>query len=245
MVIDELKVGVIRPEDVLILAPRRRIGYRLRDKFLAVGLPAKSYFREVAIKNDAVRRAFSLFSLLANTNDQLSLRYLLGFDSADYRKNQYEKLREMSAEKGISIYDTLIAILNGQWPETGLKTILAEFRKILIDLTSIKKEIIAGPEGAFQKLFIHNEDAEIEFYEFKQLYSIAVNEVGFIGQIPDDEFDAWFKNVFASLLENVALPEVPDVVDHIRIMSLHSSKGLKGKFVIVCSMIDQLIPRPC
>ena len=44
------------------------------------------------------------------------------------------------------------------------------------------------------------------------------------------------------LLTTIALPQIPDDIDHIRIMSLHSSKGLSAKLVILTSMIDTLIP---
>jgi DNA helicase-2/ATP-dependent DNA helicase PcrA len=55
-------------------------------------------------------------------------------------------------------------------------------------------------------------------------------------------FNEWFQKVFAALQESIALPDSPEDIDHIRIMSLHSSKGLSAKFVILCSMIDHLIP---
>lgn len=107
LIIDEVNSGAVKPEDVLILAPRRRIGYVLRDKLLVAGLPVKSYFRESAIKKDQAKRAYSLLNLLAFPNDNIALRYLLGFGSSDYRKNQYSKLKELAANKKYPLHDTL------------------------------------------------------------------------------------------------------------------------------------------
>jgi len=57
-----------------------------------------------------------------------------------------------------------------------------------------------------------------------------------------ENFGSWLKSVFNALLETIALPDTPENIDHVRIMSLHSSKGLSVKLVILTSMIDSLIP---
>jgi DNA helicase II / ATP-dependent DNA helicase PcrA len=238
----ELAKGEISPQDVLVLAPRRRIGYLLRDNLLAAGLPVKSYFRESAIAKDQVRRAYSLLNLLSNPSDTISLRYLIGFGSADFRKAQYQKLKEIANEKHLSQLATLNEILKGKIEDKGLKTIVEEFRKVQAEITNIRKEILNNPADAFQTLFIKTDEDEIEFYELNQIYKKSVEEVGIEILADQNEFDNWFNEVFKNLQETIALPDSPDNIDHIRIMSLHSSKGLSGKLVILCSMIDHLMP---
>jgi len=239
----ELSNGIIKPEDILILAPRRRVGYRLRDSLLGNGLAVKSYFREAVISKESGQRAYSLLNFISNPNDLISLRFLLGFSSNDFRAKQYAKLKELSTKTELSILQTLQEILKGTISDSGLKTILAEFRKVQLDAVTARKEIINDPENAFQNLFIKTGDDEIELYELNQLYKNAVNEIG-LNELKDDPniFEDWFGRVFSNLQENIALPEPPGDIDHIRIMSLHASKGLSAKFVILCSMIDNLMP---
>lgn len=243
IIITEIAKGLIQPEDVLVLAPRRRIGYKLRDNLISAGLPVKSYFRESAISKDQVKQAYSLLNLLANPDDAISLRFLIGYGSSDFRKTQYSKLNELSKKNNLTIVETLNKILKGKLEDKGVKTIVEEYRKVLALLIEIKRAIIENPEEAFQNIFIKTDDDEIEFYELNQLYRKAIEEIG-IDQIEADQedFESWYKQIFNSLQESIALPDSPEDIDHIRIMSLHSSKGLSAKFVILCSMIDHLMP---
>ena len=239
----EIGKGVIQPKDVLILAPRRRIGYKLRDLLLSKDLPVKSYFRESVIASPKVQRAFSLMNFLANPSDKISLRFLIGYNSADFRKNQYSKLKDIAIEKGLSIKETLDAILRGDIPETNLKSIIATYRIVLNDLPNLKKSILEDPENGFSNFFVKNDQDEDDFYEIDQIYRNVINEIGFeVLEEDSDKFQEWFAEVMDSILVTIALPDSPDNIDHIRIMSLHSSKGLSAKLVILTSMIDPLIP---
>jgi superfamily I DNA/RNA helicase len=243
IIIAELEKEEIKPEDVLVLAPRRRIGYRLRDNLIAAGLPVKSYFRESAISKDQVKRAYSLLNFLANPTDIISLRYLLGFGSADFRKTQYSNLCKLASDNKLSLIETLQYILKGKFIDDGVITIVEEYRKVLLFLNTIKKEIISDPLGAFQNLFIKSADDEVEFYELNQLYKNAIEDIGTeVIEADPSKFENWFKEVFRTLQESITLPDSPDNIDHIRIMSLHASKGLSAKFVLLCSMIDHLMP---
>jgi DNA helicase-2/ATP-dependent DNA helicase PcrA len=238
----EVKNGAIQPSDILILAPRRRIGYRLRDSLLAKGLPVKSHFRESAISKDTVKRAYSILNFLSNPDDSIALRYLIGCGSNDFRKSQCDKLNAIAAEKKLSLHDTLIEVLKGTIFETGIKSIVSDFRIVQHEMALLKKEILSKPEEALQNVFIKNDEDEIEFYELNELYKKSVTEVGTERLADPNEFDNWFRDVFKNIQEEIALPEVLEEIDHIRIMSLHASKGLSAKFVILCSMIDHLIP---
>ena len=239
---EELEKGVIEPKDILILTPRRKIGYRLRNLLLSEEISVKSYFRESVIEKGDVQRAFSLMNFLANPNDNISLRFLLGYGSSDFRKNQYQRIKLLAAEKGKSIKEILDLILVGKLPDTHLKSILASYLTIKEDLPKLKDAIIEDPENALGNFFIKKEEDEDDFYELDQVYRTSIEEIG-IDKLEDpDNFQEWFKEVMDLILTTIALPNTPDDLDHIRIMSLHSSKGLSAKFVILTSMIDQLMP---
>lgn len=238
----ELAEGVIEPKDILVLAPRRLIGYQLRDHLLQARIPVQSYFRESAMKRLPVQRAYSLLNFLASPDDAVSLRFLLGAGADDYRAPQYKKLVELSKSKGISIKEVLDLIIKGELEAKGLTTILKEYRKVLGELIQMRQVLKDGPEELFSKIFINGSEAETDFYELNQIYQEVLREEG-SDEVKDDETQrSWIKKIFSKLQEKVTNPEIPDDIDHVRIMSLHSSKGLSSKFVIICSMVDELMP---
>lgn len=238
----EIKKGVIEPADILILTPRRTIGYRLRDLLLRLEVPIKSYFRESVIEKPEVQRAFSLMYFLANPDDKISLRYLLGYNHAEFRKNQYSRLKELANQHNSSIKDILDSILEGDIPETNLRSIVTSYRNILSDIPTLRDGLLNDPENGFYNFFVIDDQLEDDFYELDQAYRSAVSEVGVEGLEDSENFSGWIKKVMSVLLETIALPNTPENIDHARIMSLHSSKGLSAKLVILVSMIDHLVP---
>jgi len=237
----ELEKGEIQPADVLILTPRRKIGYRLRDLLTIREIPVKSYFRESVIDSKEVQRAFSLMNLLANPDDRISLRFLLGYNTDDFRKNQYKIIKELASEKDISIRELLNSVLRGERPETNIRAITSSYRSIMKDLPLLRESLLEDPENGFQNFFI-TEELEDNFFELDQAYRNVVEAIGTEELEDPENFEGWFKEVMNSLLESIALPDSPENIDHARIMSLHSSKGLSAKLVILTSMIDPLIP---
>lgn len=237
----EIASGLVAPGDILVLTPRRRIGYRLRDK-LAVDTQVKSYFRESAIETDKVRRAYSLLFLLAYPDDKISLRYLLGQGSSDYRRNQYNALIQYAEQQSLSIRLALDKILSEGLRITGITTLLDEYRNLTQDLHALQTRLEANPEVLFE-YFIRSPEDESDFYELSSLYRKALAthpRTDANGDGPD--FAEWFKPLLDSVTEGIATPDSPENIDHIRIMSLHASKGLSAKFVIVTSMIEGLMP---
>ena len=241
-VVKELEKGIIKPQDILILTPRREIGYLLKKRISNKNIPVESYFRESIIKKPNVQRAFSLMNFIANPEDKISLRFLLGFESTDYRKNQYATIKNIASEKKQSIQKVLDLILNGRIPKTHLKTIIATYRKILKDVCNLRKMILKDPENALARFFVQSDDDKQDFYELDQVYRSVIKEIGTEQLENIENFQQWFKKVMDLLLTTIVSPITPKDIDHIRIMSLHSSKGLSAKFVILTSMIDTLIP---
>ena len=50
-------------------------------------------------------------------------------------------------------------------------------------------------------------------------------------------------NLYNIVVEKISRPNVSSKIDQIKIMTLHASKGLSSKYVVVMSAIDELIPR--
>jgi len=53
------------PGEILILTPRRLLGYGIRDRLDDVDIPVHSFYHEEALEGEAAQRAFALLSLLA------------------------------------------------------------------------------------------------------------------------------------------------------------------------------------
>jgi superfamily I DNA/RNA helicase len=238
---NEIDRKLVKPEDVLILSPRRVFGYKIQDMLKLNGIPAKSYFREDVIKNKNVQRAYSLLYLLAFPHDKISLRYLLGYKASDFKLTQYKKLREYSDENNLSIREVLDSLLGGKIKISYISGMLNDYREILNDLLSLKRRLLEEPENIFE-YFYKTDEMEIEFYEIVNLYQNILSYNTLENKDDEDYFYDWFRKIILKLSESIALPDSPENIDHVRIMSLHSSKGLNAKFVIMISMIDELMP---
>ena len=88
--------------DVLILSPRRQLAYKARDALKDLNVAAHSFYHEEALEEDAAQEAFAFLTLVADSEDRVSLRFLLGFGSSTWLAGQYAKLRAYCEETGLS-----------------------------------------------------------------------------------------------------------------------------------------------
>jgi len=238
-VCEEIVSERISPEDVLILAPVRKIGYRIRDALVQLGLNAKSYFREDAIHTDELKYNFALLTLMARPDDMVALRYLLGYRSQNYRTKSYRKLLYYAKEHEISVFDVLEQVVAGavKIPHISCTSaIITNYLEIIAKIKEIKEKISNNSRDIID---IFAEDIP-ENNDFRSILIEAVNEseTKYEGGLEE-----WLQKIHSYAVERVSFPENTSERDHVRIMSLHASKGLSAKFVIVMSVIEELIPR--
>jgi superfamily I DNA/RNA helicase len=89
-----LVAGGVLPGDILILTPRRLLGYEIRHQLRERNIPVHSFYHEEALEEDEAQRAFALLSLLINQEDRVALRWWLGHGSPSGRRNAYQRLRQ-------------------------------------------------------------------------------------------------------------------------------------------------------
>jgi superfamily I DNA/RNA helicase len=225
-----IQVDRILAGKVLILAPRRQIGYAIRDALNRLDVAAYSFFYEEALEGDskslpdcAAQEAFSLLTLLARPEDRVALRSWCGFGSNSLRSGAWARIRQHSEGAADSPKEVLEKLLNRQlnipytWGATEryrvLKGRLSELNGLrgtnLIDAIFPQSETWTEPiRGIVAGL---GEDIE-----------------------PKDLLD--------QIQHAVTQPELPADVDYVRIMSLHKSKGLTADLVIVAGCIEGLVP---
>ena len=226
----------VRPEDVLVLAPRRKIGYRLRDSLVNEGISAKSYFREDALRNDDQRYNFSLLNLIANPNDLVALRYLLGFGNQTFRATSYKYITDYAKHNHITIDQTFEKLHNDEIKISRTTSILQRYTLIRQEVNNIRA-ILNNDRGSLLNLFAPD---NLDNAELRSILQLAIDEISCQEIV---SLDGWLNKVFSFALEKISFPENVEAKDHVRIMSLHASKGLSAKFVVVMSCIDDLLPR--
>jgi superfamily I DNA/RNA helicase len=232
----ELTVGMISPEDILILTPVRRIGYRIRDALVSAGVNAKSYFREEALGTDALKYSFSLLTLLASPDDAVALRYLLGAGNQTFRTKSYQLLLVHAEANRLPVTEVLRQIAGGQIRIQGVTALVRRYAAIIEQLSNLRNTIEQDRDSLIDALADDCEDNRT----FRSLFSDALAAI----ENPEEvTLSDWLQEVYSGIVERISFPENTSQPDHVRIMSLHASKGLSAKYVVIMSAIDELLPR--
>jgi superfamily I DNA/RNA helicase len=227
----------LNPEDILVLVPVRRFGYRIRDELVKRGINAKSYFRETALRGNDQKYNFSLLNLMANPMDMVSWRFILGLGSDNYRRSAYLRILDYSTKHDLSVYETINKLSSDQIKIPYSNSIVIIFRKTIDKISQYMNTILDNRQSLVDLLTTKCDDDT----EFRNILTEAIND----DEINQEEsINEWLSKVYSFVMERVSFPESTASKDHIRIMSLHASKGLSAKCVIVMSAIDELIPGP-
>lgn len=226
-----------KPKDILVLTPRRLTGYGIRDKLRNKAIAVHSFYYEEALETAEAQEAFILFNLLVKTDDRVALRYWLGFDSPTWNSYQYNKLKSYCETSGNNPIDVLNKVIDGEIILTGISKIVERFRLLKSRLAEIQtlpiNELIdyLFPEGQDWSSIIR-EACFLKLEELKISDTLAENI----------DKDILLKRLFDHLKTIITQPEMPNEGEFVRIMSLHKSKGLTNKIVIVSGCVEGLIP---
>lgn len=212
------------PGEILILTPRRLIGYRLRDLIADGGVAVHSFYHEEALEEDEAQRAFAVLTLLVNNQDRVALRWWLGHGATTARVGPYRRLREYCEESGVSPWGALTALAAGelQLPSTG--TLVTKFQELTQILDEIREQDVPT---LIDNLFPEGTEG-----------CRVLREAALLA-LPECE-DA--SDLFSVLKTAVTQPETPEEGNFVKIMSLHKSKGLTSRVAIVAGCIRGLIP---
>lgn len=219
-----------KPGDILILSPRRKFAYGVRDALCEIGVPSHSFYHEEALEPEEARRAFAYLTLAAKPKDRVALRYLLGCGSPSWEARGYEALRKHCEQSGQDPWDALLALEGGTLTLPHTKPMVKRFTEVRKELERFGPcDVIALvdtllPEGA----------------EWAAELRVAALGGGLEG--------VGRAELLERLRTHVSQPEIPEDEGHVRVMSLHKSKGLTSMVVIVIGCLEALIsnrsPRP-
>lgn len=214
----------IAPGRVLVLAPRRVIGYAIRNALQDLHRDAHSFFHEEALEPGKAQERFTLLTLLGNGRDPVALRCWLGFGSPSLRRNAYARLRQHCEQGGSSPWDVLEDLESGRLdiPRTG--ELMNKFRELKVELSRLRENDLSALIG---HLFPEG-DPELE-----AIRGLALEVSGSCSDV---------RELREELRVRVTQPELPSEGDYVRIMSLHKAKGLTADFVVIAGCIEGFIP---
>lgn len=215
----------IPEKEVLVLSPRRLLGYKIRDYVREAGIRVRSCFSEDALEGERAKRQFVLLNLLAYRNDLPALRSWLGLGTQGKRSNAYSRLRTYCDRNATSPFDALSQLARGQITIPYVVQLVEKWRELQLELAPL----IGRPTPDIVNALLPDGYNEVE-----ELRSIALS-------ILNDTND--IVRLFDSTRSQIAHPELPKVEDSVRVMSLHKSKGLTARAVIVGGCIEGWLPQ--
>src|ERR1035437_1361102 len=214
----------VSPGDILILTPRRLLGYAIRDQIRNRDVAVHSFYHEEALEEDEAQRAYCLLSLLVDTEDKVALRWWLGHGSPSARRNAYQRLRQHCEESGVSPKAALDACEADELALPNTTTLVDKYRELIGLLDDLR--LLQLP-GLVDALFPPGRDA-----------CSVIREASLLG-LGEMETAA---DLLDCIRTTVTQPVIPEEVDYVRVMSLHKAKGLTSKVAIVSGCTEGLIP---
>lgn len=213
-----------KPGNILILTPRRRLGYAIRDRLSTLKIPAHSFYHEEALEGEGAQRAFAALSLFCDAEDRVALRWWLGDGSASTRRNAYQRLRQHCEQTGVSPRTALEKLAADELKLPNVGELIARFKQLGTTLQNLEGRSV--PELVDQLLPAEDDGCAI-LREASLLALAALNT-------PQELLDYW--------RTHVTQPEMPEEGDFVRVMSLHKSKGLTSKVAVIVGCSQSLIP---
>ncbi len=219
-----IHTGVVQPEQVLVLVPRRLIAYPIRDALVASRLSVQLGFEDETLSSTAAQERFSMLNLLADPNDRVALRVLMGSGSPVARAGAWGRLRAHCEANGQSPWQALEALANGTVSIPHMSSMIDRFRTIQAEVAALNGLAL----NEFIESWIPLPLPAV--VELRALTSEVLPSVADISEL------------YREVKTRISQPEIPDATGKVRIMSLHKSKGLTAQMVVVAGCAEGLVP---
>ncbi|HUU41388.1 MAG TPA: ATP-dependent helicase, partial [Desulfatiglandales bacterium] len=221
----------VDPGRVLVLAPRRQLGYSVRDALNGLGVSAHSFFNEEAfdgrphdLQDSLTQQFFTLLTLLANPDDIVALRCWCGYGSSSLRSGAWLRIRQHCENNALSPRQVLQQLSTRSLTIPYTRELAERYRELEIRLATLN-----GLQGhnLIDAIFPNGKEWALSFRLYAQI---------------DGEDDCDAQTLLERIKSRIIQPELPTDVDYVRVMSLHKSKGLTADMVIVLGCIAGMIP---
>ena len=217
--------------EVLVLVNRRMIGNGIRDALNTRAQQnnrpwsAQSFYFEDALSAAVGAEGFSLLTLLVDPEDRPALRYWLGENRPDCRRLPYARLRHYCEQNGVSLRVALEALAAGSLNLPYTAALVARYQRLHQRLT------VLIPLDILQLIDMLFPDGNPDAAAVRQAALLIAPSV----QTPRELLD--------ELRTDITQPELPGTQGQsIRIMSLHKSKGLTARLVVIAGCVSGILP---
>ena len=211
------------PADIMVLTPRRKLAYRLRDTIAQCGTDVYSFYPEEALEDEAAQSAFTLLTLLSNPEDRVALRWWLGRGSQDGRHTSYRKLRSHCEATGESPREVLESIESGALRLPGVTALSRQFRALQESMTELNRLDLSE---LVDRLLPSGDES---LSALREVATVCLAD------------SATVRELHELVRSHITQPELPRG-DFVRVMSPQKAKGLTSKVVIVTGCIEGLLP---
>jgi superfamily I DNA/RNA helicase len=210
--------------EILIMTPRRLLGYAIRDEIRARQIEVHSFYHEEAFETDEAQKAFNLLGLLANPDDRVALRWWLGHASPSKRRNAYSRLRSHCEASGQSPKEALEAMIAGHLALPNTTDLVDKYRELLAASETLNQ--LELPDLVDALMPANNDSVSV----LREVSILALEEASDI------------EDLYEAVRSAVTQPSIPEKADYVRVMSLHKAKGLTSKIAIVSGCVQGLVP---
>jgi DNA helicase II / ATP-dependent DNA helicase PcrA len=157
----------------------------------------------------------------------VALRYLLGVGTGTFRAGPYGKLRAHCEVTGDTPWQALEKLVAGTLELKNVSTLIDSFWEIKTALTELSEA--ESDLTMFIDVMFPASDIEIE-----ELRELALQSA---------EGSKTTSDLFSRMMEELTQPDVPPVVEEVRVMSLHKSKGLSSPYVFIGGCVQGMLPQ--
>lgn len=232
-------------EKFLVLVPRRFMGYRLKEE---IGNDARTMFTQQVLEHKIAQEVFTEFALLADPDDRVAVRVWLGFKhgesvyAASRNSVAYSKLLN-DVSPSVGGRELLRKIVNEeiQVTGTGQKSIQKRAKQAieLIDRNLEPPQIIDYVFDSARAESEEDDDKRLQLRDSLEKLRAAAHKLLEEQDCPD------LGEILNVLRYRIATraPLIPDDEEpRVKIMTIHSSKGLEEDNIVIAGAVDHFIP---
>lgn len=224
IIAQKISAGEVEPGEILVLTPRKQIGYEILNNLRDRGIKAQTCFSEAVLYSKQAQESYAYLNLLHNSKDAVSLRVLLGIDDTNKRKGAYEKIRKHCFESGDTVTEMLSKLESGQLRIPSTDALRARYQIVTRRLQDLST--LALPDVIAQ-LFPDGVD---EVSELRKLVLSAMEKAEDIHELYD------------IVNTEIVQPELPGTTDSVLILTLYKAKGLTAKMIVIVNCLEGCIP---
>ncbi len=225
------KENGISAQDVMVLVPRRSVGHAIKKALDILGVPARTEFTEDVLASKEAQRRYGFLNLLASPEDRVALRVLLGLGMSERGAKPYARLRRYCEQQDQSPFDVMDNIVRGSIQIPYVQTLVPAWQEAI---GFIGQHLLCTDQTLIDGLFPESH-ADLRVLRTMAMQTLLQHKQR------GEELTA--SRLFTSIREQVSTPaELSEGGDFVQIMTLHQSKGLTAKAVVVAGVVQGWIP---